>query len=151
MFQCPVSVHSNRSAIGTPFTAKRGVFPSQSIDSIELWENAGQSDRIDQVSRFHSKFIEWMRLFAEVMSTFQIIIWSLEIQYASKIENILKSNLCIVFRQNGAVSQQQHLLLILPSIRQAEHIVRKFWIDVYRSGNINMKKLFVEMLESVSK
>lgn len=57
----------------------------------------------------------------------------------------------ILFRQNGAVSQQQHLLLILPSIRQAEHIVRKFWIDVYRSGNINMKKLFVEMLESVSK
>lgn len=55
------------------------------------------------------------------------------------------------FRQNGAILQQQHLLLILPSIRQTEQIVRKFWIDVYRNGNINMKKLFVEMLESVSK
>lgn len=56
-----------------------------------------------------------------------------------------------LFRQNGAVSQQQHLLLLLPSIRQTEQIIRKFWIDVYRNGNINMKKLFVEMLESVSK
>lgn len=55
------------------------------------------------------------------------------------------------FRQNGAVSQQQHLLLILPSIRQTEQIIRKFWIDVYRNGTIIMKKLFVEMLESVSK
>ncbi|XP_031627644.1 steroid hormone receptor ERR2 isoform X3 [Contarinia nasturtii] len=68
-------------------------------------------------------------------------------------DSILSSlNECVyLLRQNGAVSQQQHLLLILPSIRQAEQIVRKFWIDVYRSGNINMKKLFVEMLESVSK
>lgn len=54
-------------------------------------------------------------------------------------------------RQNGAVSQQQRLLLVLPSIRQTEQIVRKFWLDVYRNGTINMKKLFVEMLESVSK
>lgn len=57
----------------------------------------------------------------------------------------------LVYRHHGAVSQQQHLLLILPSVRQAEQVVRKFWIDVYRNGNINMKKLFIEMLESVSK
>lgn len=54
-------------------------------------------------------------------------------------------------RHNGAVSHQQQLLLLLPSLRQADHIIRKFWIQVYREGSVNMKKLFVEMLESVSK
>lgn len=55
------------------------------------------------------------------------------------------------YRQTAAVSHQQQLLLLLPSLRQADNILRKFWIEIYREGNVNMKKLFVEMLESVTK
>lgn len=51
---------------------------------------------------------------------------------------------------NTAVSHQQQLFLALPALRQADQLVRKFWLDVRRDGHIQMKKLFVEMLESVS-
>lgn len=83
-----------------------------------------------------------MRLLAEVLA-----------HSPTSIPENIQFNLLFLFfrRQNGAVSQQQYLLLLLPSIRQAEQVIRKFWIDVYRNGNVNMKKLFVEMLESVSK
>ncbi|KAJ6638731.1 Steroid hormone receptor ERR2 [Pseudolycoriella hygida] len=68
-------------------------------------------------------------------------------------DSILNSlNDCVyLLRHNGAVSHQQQLLLLLPSLRQADHIIRNFWIEVHRDNSVNMKKLFVEMLESVSK
>ncbi|KAL5289974.1 ESRRB family protein [Megaselia abdita] len=68
-------------------------------------------------------------------------------------ESILSSlNDCVyLLRQNNATSHQQQLLLILPSLRQADSYLRKFWIDINRNGNISMNKLLVEMLESVSR
>ncbi|XP_055381346.1 steroid hormone receptor ERR2 isoform X2 [Condylostylus longicornis] len=61
-------------------------------------------------------------------------------------------NDCVyLLRHTAAVSYQQQLLLILPSLRQADNIIRKFWLKVSREENVVMKKLFVEMLESVSR
>uniref|UniRef100_A0A2M4CQR0 Putative estrogen-related receptor err n=2 Tax=Anopheles darlingi TaxID=43151 RepID=A0A2M4CQR0_ANODA len=57
----------------------------------------------------------------------------------------------LLLRQHQAVSHQQQLLLLLPSLRQADHIIRKFWTNVHIEGNVTMNKLFVEMLESVSR
>uniref|UniRef100_A0A1Q3FYV5 Putative steroid hormone receptor err2 n=1 Tax=Culex tarsalis TaxID=7177 RepID=A0A1Q3FYV5_CULTA len=57
----------------------------------------------------------------------------------------------LLIRHNQAVSHQQQLLLLLPSLRQADHIIRKFWTNVHIEGNVTMNKLFVEMLESVSR
>ncbi|XP_058117282.1 steroid hormone receptor ERR2 [Anopheles ziemanni] len=57
----------------------------------------------------------------------------------------------LLLRQHQAVSHQQQLLLLLPSLRQADFIIRKFWTNVHIEGNVTMNKLFVEMLESVSR
>ncbi|XP_052868354.1 estrogen-related receptor gamma isoform X2 [Anopheles cruzii] len=57
----------------------------------------------------------------------------------------------LLIRQHQAVSHQQQLLLLLPSLRQADYIIRKFWTNVHIEGNVTMNKLFVEMLESVSR
>ncbi|XP_055637344.1 steroid hormone receptor ERR2 isoform X2 [Toxorhynchites rutilus septentrionalis] len=68
-------------------------------------------------------------------------------------DNILYAlNDCVLLiRHNQAVSHQQQLLLLLPSLRQADHIIRKFWTNVHIEGNVTMNKLFVEMLESVTR
>lgn len=57
----------------------------------------------------------------------------------------------LLIRHSLAVSHQQQLLLLLPSLRQADYIIRKFWTNVHIEGNVTMNKLFVEMLESVSR
>lgn len=64
-------------------------------------------------------------------------------------ESILNSlNDCVyLLRHTTAVSHQQQLLLLLPSLRQADNIIRRFWRSVCREGNVTMKRLFVEMLE----
>jgi estrogen-related receptor ERR len=54
-------------------------------------------------------------------------------------------------RNNAAVAHQQQLMLLLPSLRQADNVVRRFWSNVHVDGNVTMNKLFVEMLESVSR
>lgn len=54
-------------------------------------------------------------------------------------------------RHMSAISHQQQLLLLLPAVRQADHVVRRFWSAVHRDGSVTMNKLFVEMLESVTR
>ena len=51
-------------------------------------------------------------------------------------------------RPAQALRATQNMFLILPSLRQADGIVRKFWSSVYRTGKVPMNKLFVEMLEA---
>lgn len=137
----PHVVRPNYSTIGTFIAPQRRVFAAESVDPFKLREGTGQSNGFVQIPRFNSHFTQRMRLFAKVCAL-------CDYSATSEIDIVVFLRF---YRQSGAVSQQQHLLLLLPSIRQTEQIIRKFWIDVYRSGNINMKKLFVEMLESVSK
>ena len=56
-----------------------------------------------------------------------------------------------LLRHSSAVSHQQQLLLLMPSLRQSDVLLRRFWREVNREGSIAMKKLFVEMLEPVSR
>lgn len=42
----------------------------------------------------------------------------------------------------------QTLLLTLPSLRQSDAAVKKFWLGIRREGKVSMNKLFVEMLEA---
>lgn len=51
-------------------------------------------------------------------------------------------------RPGQAMRATQNMFLILPSLRQADNVVRKFWSSVYRTGKVPMNKLFVEMLEA---
>ncbi|XP_012257460.1 steroid hormone receptor ERR2 isoform X7 [Athalia rosae] len=51
-------------------------------------------------------------------------------------------------RPGQAIRSTQSMFLVLPSLRQADGIVRKFWTSVYRTGKVPMNKLFVEMLEA---
>lgn len=51
-------------------------------------------------------------------------------------------------RSGNPTVHVQNLLLLLPSIRQADSIVRWFWHKVRRDGKIKMKKLLAEMLEA---
>lgn len=137
-------VRPNHSTAGTFVATQRRILAAEGTDFVELREDFGQPNGAVQIPRHNSHFTKRMCLLAEVFvhpsprreKTVHPVIWIF---------------IFLFHRQNGAVSQQQYLLLLLPSIRQAEQIIRKFWIDVYRNGNVNMKKLFVEMLESVSK
>ncbi|XP_058806535.1 steroid hormone receptor ERR2-like isoform X1 [Phymastichus coffea] len=53
-------------------------------------------------------------------------------------------------RPGQTLRTTQNMFLMLPSLRQADGIVRKFWSSVYRTGKVPMNKLFVEMLEAAS-
>ncbi|XP_018575646.1 steroid hormone receptor ERR1 isoform X1 [Anoplophora glabripennis] len=53
-----------------------------------------------------------------------------------------------ILRPTGVVSQIQQLLLCMPALRQADHIVRRFWSDVHQQDLVPMNKLFLEMLEA---
>ncbi|EDV95945.1 steroid hormone receptor ERR2 [Drosophila grimshawi] len=68
-------------------------------------------------------------------------------------DTILNSLNDVVYllRHSSAVSHQQQLLLLLPSLRQADEILRRFWRGVARDELINMKKLFLEMLEPLTR
>lgn len=41
--------------------------------------------------------------------------------------------------------------MLMPSLRQADQIIRKFWTRVHKDGTIVMNKLFVEMLETITR
>lgn len=68
-------------------------------------------------------------------------------------DSILNSLNDVVYllRHSSAVSHQQQLLLLLPSLRQADNILRRFWRNVNAEGLVSLKKLFMEMLETVSR
>ncbi|XP_061393508.1 steroid hormone receptor ERR2 [Musca vetustissima] len=68
-------------------------------------------------------------------------------------DSILNSLNDVVYllRHSSAVSHQQQLLLLLPSLRQADNILRRFWRNVNTEGSVSLKKLFMEMLETVSR
>lgn len=51
-------------------------------------------------------------------------------------------------RPGQALRAIQNMFLIMPGLRQADSIVRRFWSNVYRTGKVPMNKLFVEMLEA---
>ncbi|XP_053953025.1 steroid hormone receptor ERR2 [Anastrepha ludens] len=70
--------------------------------------------------------------------------------FRESILNSLNDVVCLL-RYGSAVSHQQQLLLLLPALRQADGILRRFWRDICHEGKITVKKLFVEMLEPVSR
>ncbi|XP_077285084.1 estrogen-related receptor [Arctopsyche grandis] len=63
---------------------------------------------------------------------------------------ITSLNDCLnILRPYNSSNVLQQLLLILPALRQADHIVRKFWSGINQEGKVPMNKLFVEMLEAL--
>ncbi|RWS15167.1 Estrogen-related receptor gamma-like protein, partial [Dinothrombium tinctorium] len=53
-----------------------------------------------------------------------------------------------VLRPYNSTHHLSQILLSLPLLRQTDSIIRRFWNNVRREGNVPMNKLFVEMLES---
>lgn len=58
---------------------------------------------------------------------------------------------CVAVIRSGSPSTHvQNMLLALPSIRQADSMVKTFWKGVAREGRLTLNKLLVEMLEGES-
>ena len=70
-------------------------------------------------------------------------------RFRETILNSLSDSVSAI-RPGQALRATQYMFLVLPSLRQADAIVRKFWLSIYRTGKVPMNKLFVEMLEAVS-
>lgn len=56
-----------------------------------------------------------------------------------------------ILRPSNILNQMQQLLLCLPALRQADHVVRRFWSDVHQQDLVPMNKLFLEMLEAYNR
>jgi len=65
-------------------------------------------------------------------------------------ENLLSSlNDAVHFIRSGDANLHlQSLLLLLPSLRDADSVLRLFWRQVRQDGQVPMNKLLVEMLEA---
>lgn len=68
-------------------------------------------------------------------------------RFRDSILNSLSDCMATV-RPGQALRATQNMFLVLPSLRQVDGIVRRFWSSVYRTGKVPMNKLFVEMLEA---
>ena len=55
------------------------------------------------------------------------------------------------FRSGNPMIHVQNLLLLLPSVRHADLMMRQFWEGVRRDGKVKLNKLLIEMLESNAK
>merc|ERR1719290_742855 len=65
-------------------------------------------------------------------------------------ENLLSSLQDAVFfiRCGDANLHLQSLLLVLPSLRDADTVLRAFWSQIKQEGQVPMNKLLIEMLEA---
>ncbi|CAG7716432.1 unnamed protein product, partial [Allacma fusca] len=65
-------------------------------------------------------------------------------------DNIMSSlSDCVaVLRPANVTAHVNSLLLCLPSLRQSDLTIKRFWLGVRREGKVVMNKLFVEMLEA---
>lgn len=53
-----------------------------------------------------------------------------------------------ILRPAGTLLHVQQLMLCMPALRQADQVVRKFWLEVHQQDLVPMNKLFLEMLEA---
>ena len=60
---------------------------------------------------------------------------------------LLKYYSFLFFRSGNTSVHVQNLLLLLPSIRQADAMIRWFWLKIRQERKIPLKKLMVEMLD----
>ncbi|KAL3287858.1 hypothetical protein HHI36_002316 [Cryptolaemus montrouzieri] len=56
-----------------------------------------------------------------------------------------------ILRPAGVLYQVQQLLLCLPALRQADQVIRKFWLNIHHQNLVPMNKLFLEMLEAYNR
>jgi len=66
-----------------------------------------------------------------------------------RILGSLQDAVCFI-RCGDANLHLQNLLLVLPSLRDADTVLRQFWSLVKQEGRVPMNKLLVEMLEASS-
>jgi hypothetical protein len=62
--------------------------------------------------------------------------------------NLNPSFVAIFCRSGNPGIHVQNLLLLLPSVRQADSILRHFWNRIRDEGKVILNKLLVEMLEA---
>ncbi|BES90762.1 Estrogen-related receptor [Nesidiocoris tenuis] len=65
-------------------------------------------------------------------------------QFRESIVSALTDCVAII---RGNSADTTSLLLCLPILRQVDHTLRSFWVNIHRRGTIAMNKLFIEMLE----
>ncbi|ODN05709.1 Estrogen-related receptor gamma [Orchesella cincta] len=72
-------------------------------------------------------------------------------QSVKKLRDSITASLsdCVsVLRPTNAAAHLNTLLLCLPSLRQADLCMKRYWLNVRREGKVTMNKLFIEMLEA---
>lgn len=69
-------------------------------------------------------------------------------QQSLQIRDTLSHNTHLVPRSGNPTIHVQNLLLVLPSIRQADALLRSFWNRVHQDNKVTLNKLLVEMLDA---
>jgi estrogen-related receptor ERR len=54
----------------------------------------------------------------------------------------------MIHRPQNSYAHVSALLLCLPSLRQSDGAIKRFWLAMRRDGKVAMNKLLVEMLEA---
>lgn len=62
-------------------------------------------------------------------------------------DSIINALIECVTMIRGSSCETANILLCLPILRQADGVLRKFWLNIRENGTVVMNKLFVEMLD----
>ncbi|CAG9863699.1 unnamed protein product [Phyllotreta striolata] len=120
---------------------------SKECGSLELYQTCCQIvDRLDKLSIFKE---EYYLLKALVLTNSDVKIE--DYQSLKKFRDSILTSLSDtvgILRPMAVLNHTQQLLLCLPALRQANHVVRRFWCDVHQRDLVHMNKLFLEMLEA---
>merc|ERR1712012_980082 len=103
---------------------------------------------LDRTDRLGLRREEYLLLKAILVSNCDVQIE--ETSALRKLRDNLLASLhdCVAVIRSGNTSiHVQNLLLLLPSIRQADAMIRWFWLKIRQERKIPLKKLMVEMLD----
>eukprot|EP00094_Tigriopus_californicus_P001047 TCALIF_01014-PA protein Name:"Similar to ESRRG Estrogen-related receptor gamma (Pongo abelii)" AED:0.25 eAED:0.25 QI:0/0.77/0.6/1/0.66/0.7/10/1172/536 len=103
------------------------------------------SRTIERLERLGMRKEEFLILKAIVICNCDVRQWRLRDNLLSALYDCVA-----VIRSGNPAIHVQNILLLLPSIRQADGLVRQFWGKVQASGKLQLNKLLVEMLEAQS-
>ncbi|CAH0550131.1 unnamed protein product [Brassicogethes aeneus] len=120
---------------------------SRECGALELYQTCCHAvERLDNLSILKE---EYYLLKALVLANSDVRLdeYSSLKKFRDSILNALSDTITIL-RPTGVLSQMQNLLLCMPALRQADHVVRRFWSDVHSQDLVPMNKLFLEMLEA---
>ncbi|RXG52466.1 Estrogen-related receptor gamma, partial [Armadillidium vulgare] len=120
---------------------------ARECNALELFTQIlGVVERLEQCSILKE---EYLLLKALVLANSDVRVHDTQSLFRLR-QNILQAihDAVPTLRSREATSHMQSLLLCLPSLRAADTCLRRFWVSVRHDGNVALKKLFLEMLDT---